>query len=310
MESDQDEPETDRQPTEATDDRSAAAGEASSSAPTGAESDPSTPGAEPASDDRTTDPHATVEPAVVTPAPTSQSRPVSAPPAQPVSAPPAEPVTGDRDAWTDDVVTDPDPAVGSTRMDTLGPVSAPPASPVSAPPAYPVSAPPAYPVSAPPAYPVSETDLDVSGSRDAPAYDEPDSWTADRLDEPETPDRPTSAEPVSAPLERPVSAPPARDSGPAERDPVDEVRSAPDEPPLDALGDRSTGEPTAGSQADDVSGADLSARPTPSDDPDQLVTPELAEPEPAEPDPAAPVSAAPISAPPISAPPVSAAPIS
>ncbi|RLP86560.1 hypothetical protein EAD89_21165 [Micromonospora sp. BL4] len=188
-------------------------------------------------------------------------------------------------------------------MDTLGPVSAPPA----------------HPVSAPPAYPVSETDLDVSGSRDAPAYDEPDSWTADRLDEPETPDWPTSAPPVSAPpasadahqpiaapLERPVSAGPARDSGPAERDPVDEVRFAPDEPPLDALDDRSTGEP----QADDVSSADLSARPTPSDDPNQLVTPELAEPEPAEPDPAAPVSAAPISATPISAPPVSAAPIS
>ncbi|PWR05052.1 hypothetical protein DKT68_28970, partial [Micromonospora acroterricola] len=125
-ESDQDKPETDRQPADASGDRSTDGGPSLSSAATSADRDPWTPDADPGTADRPSDPgDASIEPHVMAPSPPVSAppfRPVSAPPVEPTSAPPAQPisapsaegVSGDGDPWADDVVTDRDLGIGST----------------------------------------------------------------------------------------------------------------------------------------------------------------------------------------------------
>ncbi|MEV4657705.1 WG repeat-containing protein [Micromonospora sp. NPDC049301] len=343
-ESDQEEPETDRRPADATDDRSAAGGPAGTAAPTRAEPDPSGPAAEPVDGGRATDTHPAVEPDVVAPPAAARARPVSAPPAQPISAPPtrpisgppAETVSGDRDPWADDVVTDRAPAVASTPIEALGPVSAPPAHPVSAPPAHPVSAPPAFPVSAPPAYPTSAPPAYPVSAPPAYPVSAPPAYPVSAP--PAYPVSAPPASPVSGPSGRPVSgAPidPAAEHQRTDRAPAEvEASGSPDQPPYDDAWttdhladpeplDRPTSAPPLSADAHQPAPLDRPVSAPPAGDTDAVDEVRSApadhapeEPVPAEParpvsaPPTAPVSAAPVSPAPVSAPPVSAAPVS
>ncbi|MET8351417.1 MULTISPECIES: WG repeat-containing protein [unclassified Micromonospora] len=341
-----DQPETDRRPAEATDDLSATDGPAGSAAATRAAPDPSTPAADPAVDDRAPDPHpdSAVEPTAGTPAPAPQARPVSAPPAPPISAPPAEPVSGAPDPWANDVVTDRDPAGGSTPIDALGSVSAPPAYPVSAPPAYPVSGPPGRPVSGAPRswaddlldeaqptaeptpaegnLPVSgppstagtplqrtdpaaaETHPDVSGSLGAPSYDGSDGWAAERLAEPEPLDRPASAPPASIDAHQPIQESLDR---PVSAPPARDSGPA-ERAPVDEV--RSTpDEPADRSVPTPVADSQTDDPSAVGEHPARPAPSDHDPDEPVSTEPARPDSTAPVSAPPVSGPPVSAPPV-